>query len=100
MNELFETEGSTVKLKRNPDVNEINQVKAALVEIMNSGADTVMLDMTSTGNLNSTTVGMAVAVHLRAVEADKKLTVRINKAQRRLFELTMLTNTLSLEVAE
>jgi hypothetical protein len=48
--------------------------------------------------ISSTTVGMVVALHLRASEADRKLRIRLNPRLLKLFELTMLTDTLSLEM--
>jgi anti-anti-sigma regulatory factor len=97
--ELFTAGDGALKLSRNPELTEINRVKAEMVRMLKEGAEGVRLDLTGVENITSTTVGMAVAVHLHAVEAGRTLTVAIREGQKRLFDLTMLTQTLSLEVA-
>lgn len=106
---LFDVEGRTLTLHRNPDHSEINQVKAALYELAgedpqegagdsgDDGSDGV-LDMSELPGVSSTTVGMTVAVHLRFAEAGRRLRIRLNPKLLKLFELTMLTDTLSLEM--
>jgi hypothetical protein len=97
--DLFTTSESSLQLKRNPELTELEKVKVSLMEVLKNHESGATLDMTPMAAISSTTVGMAVAVHLRAVEAGRELTVRIRDDQKRLFELTMLTNTLKLEVA-
>ena len=62
-----------------------------------TGSDGV-LDMSALHGASSTTVGLTVAVHLRFAEAGKRLRIRLNPKLLKLFELTMLTDTLSLEM--
>ncbi len=97
---LFKVEGGTLTLHRNPEPAEINQVKAALYEMAGAGdgASEGVLDMSELPGVSSTTVGMTVAVHLRFAEAGKRLRIRLNPRLLKLFELTMLTDTLSLEM--
>jgi hypothetical protein len=97
--ELFAAKGNVLQLRRNPSLTEIDSVKGALLKILREDDFGAEMDMTAMSGISSMTVGMAVAVHLRAVEAGRKLTVRIRPDQKRLFELTMLSNTLNLEVA-
>jgi len=103
---LFKVEGRTLTLHRNPEVSEMEQVKQALYAMAGeamaegdeeNGSDGV-LDMTALHGASSTTVGMTVAVHLRFAEAGKRLRIRLNPKLLKLFELTMLTDTLSLEM--
>jgi anti-anti-sigma regulatory factor len=98
--EAFDTEGNTLRLKRNPELTEMEGARAALLGLLRDSESGAVLDMTATPSISSTTVGMAVAAHLRAAEAGRGLKVRIRKDQLRLFELTMLTKTLDLEVTE
>ena len=97
---LFKVEGGTLTLHRNPEPAEINQVKVALYELAGAedGASEGVLDMSELPGVSSTTVGMTVAVHLRFAEAGKRLRIRLNPRLLKLFELTMLTDTLSLEM--
>jgi anti-anti-sigma regulatory factor len=96
---LFKTEGDTLTLYRDPELIEIEKVKAAMYEIFGQTPDrTVTLDLSPMPGISSTTVGMVVALHLRASEADRKLRIRLNPRLLKLFELTMLTDTLSLEM--
>jgi len=97
--DLYTTGSGSLELRRNPELTELDGVKAALLEQLQENEPGATLDMTGMPAISSTTIGMAVAVHLRAVEAGRTLTVRIREDQKRLFELTMLTNTLTLEVA-
>ena len=103
---LFKVAGRTLTLYRNPELSEMEQVKQALYEMAGegiaegdeeNGSDGV-LDMTALPGASSTTVGMTVAVHLRFAEAGKRLRIRLNPKLLKLFELTMLTDTLSLEM--
>ncbi len=99
MNEdLFTIDAGKLELKRNPELTELQSVKVALLEQLKDSESGAALDMTQMDAVSSTTIGMAVAVHLHAVEAGRQLTVRIREDQKRLFELTMLTDTLSLDV--
>ena len=97
--ELFAAKGNVLQLRRNPSLGEIDTVKGELLKLLRADEDGAELDMSGMSGISSMTVGMAVAVHLRAVEAGRKLTVRIRREQKRLFDLTMLSNTLNLEVA-
>ncbi|HOX07609.1 MAG TPA: hypothetical protein PK280_14515 [Planctomycetota bacterium] len=97
---LFEVHGNTLKLLRNPEITEIESVKqalCALVDESQEGGEGV-LDMSVLSGASSTTVGMTVAVHLRFAEAGRRLRIKLNSSLLRLFELTMLTDTLSLEL--
>jgi hypothetical protein len=103
---LFKVAGRTLTLYRNPELSEMEQVKQALYEMAGegiaegdeeNGSDGV-LDMTALPGASSTTVGMTVAVHLRFAEAGRRLRIRLNPKLLKLFELTMLTDTLSLEM--
>jgi hypothetical protein len=103
---LFKVDGRTLTLHRNPELSEIEQVKQALYTIAGeeiaegdaeTGSDGV-LDMTALHGASSTTVGMTVAVHLRFAEAGRRLRIRLNPKLLKLFELTMLTDTLMLEM--
>jgi hypothetical protein len=85
---------------------EIEQVKNALYALAGEelpegaeedGSDGV-LDMSALPGVSSTTVGMTVAVHLRFAEAGRRLRIRLNPKLLKLFELTMLTDTLLLEM--
>jgi hypothetical protein len=96
---LFSVKGSILRLERNPELTDIELLKVELFRLVRESPEGATLDMTPMTGINSLTVGMAVAVHLRAVEAGRKLKVRIRREQKRIFEITMLTNTLSLEVA-
>jgi len=96
---LFKVEGDTLVLYRNPEMPEFEQVKQALYTLAGeSQSQGAALDMSALNGISSTTVGMTVAVHLRAAEAGKSLRIRINEKLLKLFELTMLTDTLSLEM--
>jgi hypothetical protein len=103
---LFKVEGRTLKLHRNPEPLEIEQIKNALYamagEPLEEGAEEDgsdgILDMSQLPGVSSTTVGMTVAVHLRFAEAGRRLRIRLNPKLLKLFELTMLTDTLSLEM--
>jgi anti-anti-sigma regulatory factor len=96
---LFTVQDGVLALSRNPELTEIDRVKAALLNEIDTNEGGGTLDMTSISALSSTTIGMVVAVHLRAEEAGRQLKTRIRQDQLRLFELTMLTETLTLEVA-
>ncbi len=96
--DLYSVDGGKLNLSRNPELTELEGVKIALLEQVRRNQPGAVLDMTGMDSVSSTTIGMAVAVHLRAVEAGSTLTIRIREDQKRLFELTMLTGTLSLEV--
>jgi anti-anti-sigma regulatory factor len=96
---LFKVEGETLALYRNPETSELDQVKQALYDLAGaSQSQGAALDMSALNGISSTTVGMTVAVHLRFAEAGKKLRIRLNPKLLKLFELTMLTDTLSLEM--
>jgi anti-anti-sigma regulatory factor len=95
---LFKVENQTLTLYRNPDPIENEQVKQALYAMAGEGGDDATLDMSALPGISSTTVGMTVAVHLRFSEAGKHLRIRLNPKLLKLFELTMLTDTLSLEM--
>jgi anti-anti-sigma regulatory factor len=86
-----------MKLLRPPELTEVEQVKAALLQLLAAGNGQALLDMTSLEKISSATIGMAVAVHLRAAESGGRLVIRIRADQKRLFELTMLMDTLNLE---
>ncbi len=98
--DLFKVTGAALLLKRNPELTELGQVKASLLDLVEQSPEGAGLDLTAVSGISSTTVGMAVAAHLRAVESGRKLTIAIKQAQKRLFDLTMLTKTLSLEVVD
>ena len=98
--DLFQVAGAALLLKRNPALTELTQVKASLLDLVEKNPEGARLDLTAVGGISSTTVGMAVAVHLRAAEAGSKLAIAITRGQKRLFDLTMLTKTLSLEVVD
>jgi hypothetical protein len=103
---LFKVAGRTLTLYRNPELSEMEQVKQALYEMAGEGiaegdeedGSDGVLDMTALHGASSTTVGMTVAVHLRFAEAGRRLRIRLNPKLLKLFELTMLTDTLSLEM--
>ncbi|MHC4916397.1 MAG: STAS domain-containing protein [Planctomycetota bacterium] len=99
-NDLFTVAEGSLKLRRNPDLTEINGVKAEMVRLLEADSEGAELDLTQIEGITSTTVGMTVAVHLRAAESGRKLTVTIREQQKRLFDLTMLTNTLCIKVAD
>jgi anti-anti-sigma regulatory factor len=96
--DLFTVGGGKVSLSRNPELTELEEVKIALLAQVKDSESGAVLDMTGMDSISSTTIGMAVAVHLRAAEAGRTVTIRIREDQKRLFELTMLTGTLSLDV--
>ncbi len=98
--DIFDITGAALCLKRNPELGDIEKVKASLVDLIDNNPEGARLDLTAVSGISSTTVGMAVAVHLRAVEVGSKLTIAITPGQKRLFDLTMLTKTLSLEVVD
>ncbi len=98
--DIFDVTGAVLRLKRNPELGDIEKVKISLVELIDNNPEGARLDLTAVSGISSTTVGMAVAVHLRAVEVGSKLTIAITSGQKRLFDLTMLTKTLSLEVVD
>lgn len=96
---LFKSEGDTLTLYRDPELGELDKVKAAVYEIFGQTAgQTVTLDLSPMAGISSMTVGMVVALHLRASEADRQLRIRLNPKLLKLFELTMLTDTLSIEM--
>lgn len=94
---LFKVQGDTLTLYRDPEPTEMNGVKEALYALVGEGPGGT-LDMSPMQGVSSTTVGLVVAVHLRSAEAGRKFRIRINEKLLQLFELTMLTDTLSLEM--
>jgi anti-anti-sigma regulatory factor len=100
---LLKVGGQTLTLFRNPEVTEIEKVKNALYELAGAAGagdapQDAVLDLSVLPGVSSTTVGMTVAAHLRFAEAGKRLRVRLNPQLLKLFELTMLTGTLTLEM--
>jgi anti-anti-sigma regulatory factor len=96
---LFKVVGDTLTLFRDPEPTEIEKVKLAMYDLFGEIAgEGVTLDLSPMPGITSTTVGMVVALHLRASEAGRKLRIRLNPKLLKLFELTMLTDTLSLEM--
>ena len=96
---LFKVRDDILTLYRDPEPLEMSQVKEALYALIGEASEGGgTLDMSLMTNVSSITVGLVVAVHLRAAEAGKSLRIRINEKLLKLFELTMLTDTLSLEM--
>jgi hypothetical protein len=103
--DLFTVRERALLLHRNPDPQEIDGLKIALERMAvapardGSAAADGLLDMSELHGVSSTMVGLTVAAHLLFAEAGARLRVRLNPKLLKLFELTMLTDTLSLEMA-
>ncbi|HEX5366721.1 MAG TPA: STAS domain-containing protein [Acidimicrobiales bacterium] len=93
------TDGAAlVRLSGDLDIVTADDVKGELVALIDGGHRALSLDLSDVGFVDSSGLGVLVAVHRRAESAGGALVIRSTPPQlRRLFEITRLGDLLTVD---
>lgn len=98
--EILDREGANaaVRLSGDLDIVTSDEVKRELVELIDGGHTTLALDLSDVGFVDSSGLGVLVAVHRHAEAQGGAFVVRSAPPQvRRLFEITRLGDLLTVD---
>lgn len=98
--EIVERSGpaAAARLSGDLDIVTSDDVKRELVELVDAGHSTLALDLSDVGFVDSSGLGVLVAVHRHAEARGGQFVVRSTPPQvRRLFEITRLGDLLTVD---
>lgn len=89
---------ASARLSGDLDIVTSDEVKRALIELIDAGQVALTLDLSDVGFVDSSGLGVLVAVHRHAEARGGRFVIRSSPPQvQRLFEITRLGDLLTLE---
>ena len=95
----FEISCGTLRVNRDLHEEFEEEFKSSCIELPDSGADDLLLDMAAVSYMRSYHLAIVMQLHMDAAERGKRLTVRVSPELQELFDTAGLSEALTIEVA-